>query len=99
MTDISSFYCEASKIPPLGKSDHCCVLLPPNLQLPAPKAYRKSVRPITDSANCSFGQWITCEGWEEVYTTEGAEEKEVKFEQMLLENMNCTSPKNRFGAG
>ena len=75
MTDISSFYYKPSKIPHLGKSDHYCVLLPLNLQLLAPKAYRKSVRPITDSGKCSFGQWITCEGWEEVYTTEGAEEK------------------------
>ena len=53
---------------------------------------KKCVRPITDSAKRSFGQWVASEGWEEVYTTEGAEQKAVKFEQILLEKYELHFP-------
>ena len=88
MTNIPNLFCEPSKIPPL----HCCVLLSLNLHLRVPKAFKRSIRPVTDSAKRSFGQWITSEGWEEVYTTEGAEQKAAKFEQKMLEKYELYFP-------
>ncbi len=92
MTDMSSFYGEPSKLAPLGKSKHCCISFYPNQQLPAPKSYRKTVRPVTDSAKRAFGSWITSEDWVDVYTAECPNEKASKFELILHEKYELHFP-------
>ena len=92
VTDIHSFYQDPVKLPAIGKSDHCCVVLHPNKQVQKPKAVRSYVRPITDSSIRSFGQWITLEKWEAIYAVESADEKASVLEELLLEKFHTHFP-------
>ena len=50
------------------------------------------MRPLTDSAKRAFGQWITSEDWNEIYTIEKAVDKATKLEQMLLDRYEMHFP-------
>ena len=52
----------------------------------------KTVRPLTDSAKRAFGQWIVSEDWNEIYTTEMADDKASKFEQILFDQYEMHFP-------
>lgn len=67
LTDLTPHHFHLKLRPPIGHRTHLSVLL-----TPVPTKYYKTLpvtntySPVTDSATCAFGQWITRHRWIEV---------------------------------
>ncbi|XP_038062361.1 uncharacterized protein LOC119732829 [Patiria miniata] len=67
-TNFPVLFKEPERLPPLGASDHCCVLLSAVCELPQQKKGATSFRPYRDSSVRSFGQWIVDYDWSSALT-------------------------------
>ncbi|XP_066300008.1 uncharacterized protein [Branchiostoma lanceolatum] len=79
MTNIGGFYRSPSVAPPVGNSDHNCVLLFGERRKPPNYTCKKVVRPMRDSDLRAFGSWITSHNWDEVLQETNTQAKSTTF--------------------
>ncbi|XP_035688786.1 uncharacterized protein LOC118424344 [Branchiostoma floridae] len=75
LTNVSSFYESPVTAPPIGRSDHVCVIMPGKHRQTSNTVHKKVVRPMRDSDSRAFGSWITTHSWDEVLLATSAESK------------------------
>ena len=64
---MGELYCEAQLLPPLGRSDHQCILFSPLNQQRHGKAISRSVRTFKPNNLRSLGLKLNLESWSAVY--------------------------------
>ncbi|XP_071959944.1 uncharacterized protein [Antedon mediterranea] len=67
-------YSKATKLAPLGRSDHCCILLKPIHVIPTSNYTTCTIQPYRNSSVRSFGSWITAHDWCHVLDSESTNE-------------------------
>ena len=79
-TTLSDFYDPATILPPIGKSDHACVLLNPKMycanSLPSRRTFERSCRPFEKQA---FTESLSKINWRSLYNSFTPDEKITVF--------------------
>ncbi|XP_072046799.1 uncharacterized protein [Amphiura filiformis] len=91
-TNFSQHYNEPICLPPIGKSDHNCIVLKPCSSIPGNKIKKSSVRSFKDSNLRSFGTWIQNHDWDEVINTSGVQAKTDTFYAQLNDAIETHFP-------
>ncbi|XP_066296186.1 uncharacterized protein [Branchiostoma lanceolatum] len=90
---LATCYQEPTTDPPIGDSDHNCVIWE---ERPTSKTgnetHKKQVRPLRESDLRAFGCWITGHDWEEVYCADNTQEKSSAFYTTLLSAVDSFFP-------
>ncbi len=93
ITNLNQYYEIPSGLPPLGKSDHCCVLIQPCYRAVPSKIKKSTVRPIKDAGLRSFGTWIQDQDWTDVLAAPTVQEKTDVFYGMMDKAVDTHFPK------
>ncbi|XP_035688672.1 uncharacterized protein LOC118424240 [Branchiostoma floridae] len=83
VTNMKTCYKPPKILPPIGLSDHCCVLWQAQVKLKQNTCTKKLIRPIREPNLSHFGRWITTHTWEEVLAATTTEEKADTFYSTL----------------
>ena len=75
LSNMGELYCEAQLLPPLGRSDHQCILFSPLNQQRHGKAISRSVRTFKPDNLRSLGLKLNLESWSAVYEASDVDEK------------------------
>ncbi|XP_078597693.1 uncharacterized protein LOC144873871 [Branchiostoma floridae x Branchiostoma japonicum] len=90
---LASYYQEPTTDPPIGDSDHNCVIWEGS---PTPntgnETQKRQVRPLRESDMRAFGCWITQHTWDEVYCAVNTQEKYSAFYTTLLSAVDSFFP-------
>ena len=79
LSNMGELYCEAQLLPPLGRSDHQCILFSPLNQQRHGKAISRSVRTFKPDNLRSLGLKLNLESWSAVYEASYVDEKVEAF--------------------
>ncbi|XP_078616268.1 uncharacterized protein LOC144884690 [Branchiostoma floridae x Branchiostoma japonicum] len=88
---MKDLYEQPSILPPMGLSDHSCVLWTPN-DKPKVKPTKKRVLQLRETDTFDFGRWITQHQWSEVYDAVGVAEKADAFHATLESSIDTFFP-------
>ena len=90
---LATYYQEPTTDPPIGDSDHNCVIWEGS---PTPntgnETQKRQVRPLRESDMRAFGCWITQHTWDEVYCAVNTQEKYSAFYTTLLSAVDSFFP-------
>ena len=94
VTNCHNVYRNTQILPPVGMSDHNCLLWHPSLQSCASlnKIRKKIVRPLRDSGIREFGTWLINHSWDDVYLTDDPSTKCELFVSTLQKNVDRFLP-------
>ena len=92
-SSLINFYDKAKILPPVGKSDHACILLEPTVKnpesFPSSRTLKRSCRP---SEKQSLAGSLTRTNWTPLYRANAVEEKLGMFMNEISRNMNKDLP-------
>ena len=88
LTNMSNVYGEAKLLPPLGCSDHQCIVYTPLNHRPPGKAFVKITRNLKAVNITALGLKLNLENWESVYQAENVDEKVEAFNNILRGALN-----------
>ena len=95
LTNMSSLYGEAKHLPPLGRSDHQCIVFTPLDQQPTGKPAVKTTRNLKPDNIRALGLKLNLENWETVYQAVDVDDKVEAFNNILSEALNTCVPEKR----
>ncbi|XP_033096907.1 uncharacterized protein LOC117101127 [Anneissia japonica] len=95
LTNVGSKYLRPVILPPIGLSDHNCVLFKPKVTATKSNVIRIKhiVRPMPDSKLRAYGQWLVDYEWMEVYNENNMQTMCSNFYQTLHESIDKYFPK------
>ena len=91
LTNMRDMYNLTLHLPPLGHSDHQCLLIVPKQKEKLP-VYPKRVRLLTTGNLAVLSRKVILEDWSDVYTAEEIDEKVKVFTSTMLTIMDETIP-------
>jgi hypothetical protein len=89
LTNMSDLYNDVKHLPPLGRSDHQCLLLQPALKLKT-KPYTRQVREMKPANIKSLGLKLNLEEWNPVFDAHCVDEKVCLFTATLKRHLDET---------
>ena len=92
LSKMGELYCEAQLLPPLGRSDHQCILFSPLNQQRHGKAISRSVRTFKPDNLRSLGLKLNLESWSAVYEASDVDEKVEAFNSLLIDSLDTCTP-------
>ncbi|XP_028409529.1 uncharacterized protein LOC114532151 [Dendronephthya gigantea] len=92
LTNMSEFYNDIQHLPPIGRSDHQCLLLTPKLKEKV-KAISRKVRLTKCSNLIDLSVHLNRQSWEMVYDADEIDDKVSKFTSMITRILDKTLPK------
>ena len=94
LTNMRDMYNPTLHLPPLGRSDHQCLLFVPKQKVKAP-VYSKRVRLLTPGNIGALSRKIILENWSDVYAVEEIDEKVNAFTSVMLTIIDETVPERK----
>ena len=91
ITNMASLYNLAIYLPPLGKSDHQCLLVKPKIRVKM-KAILRKVRTMRPNNIATLTIRLNNRNWDKVLTAQGINQKVEKFNQELTTILEQTMP-------
>lgn len=91
ITNMANLYNPAIHLPPLGKSDHQCLLAKPKIQIKM-KTFLRKVRTMHPNNIAMLTIRLNNHNWDEVLSAQGIDQKVEKFTQELTTILNQTMP-------
>ena len=95
LSNMGELYCEAQLLPPLGRSDHQCILFSPLNQQRHRKAISRSVRTFKPDNLRSLELKLNLESWSAVYEASGVDEKVEAFNSIIINSLDTCTPLGR----
>ena len=95
LTNMGNIYGEAQHLPPLGRSDHQCILYAPLKHRPTGKPSVKTTRSLKADNIRALGLKLNHENWESVFQAKDVDEKVEAFNNILIEALNTCTPQKR----
>ena len=92
LSNMGELYCEAQLLPPLGRSDHQCILFSPLNQQRHGKAISRSERTFKPDSLRSLGLKLYVESWSAVYEASDVEEKVEAFNSIIINSPDMCTP-------
>ena len=94
LTNMHELYDDAQHLPPLGRSDHQCLLLYPK-QRPKIKSITREIRQTKPGNMFLLKREINLEEWDTVFAAKDVDTKVDLFTAKLLHILDSTVPKRR----
>ena len=88
LSNMGKLYCEAQLLPPLGRSDHQCILFSALNQQRHGKAISRSVRTFKPDNLRSLGLKLNLESWSAVYEASDVNEKVEAFNSIIINSLD-----------
>ena len=88
---MSELYHDAQHLPPIGRSDHQCLLLTPKITQKIPPEV-KQVRVMKPANLNALGLKLNQEEWEDVLSAEDVDDKVLAFNSIIKNAMDDTMP-------
>ena len=92
LSNMGKLYCEAQLLPPLGRSDHQCILFSALNQQRHGKAISRSVRTFKPDNLRSLGLKLNLESWGAVYEASDVDEKVEAFNSIIINSLDTCTP-------
>ena len=94
-TNMHKFFNPVQHLPPIGRSDHQCLLLIPAVRQKTP-AKSERIRLLTTANHYALSLRIIQEEWTSVYEARDVDEKVGNFNSILTKIVHETIPEKRF---
>lgn len=91
LTNMSDLFDSVIHLPPLGRSDHQCLLMQPKMQVKL-KATTREVRSMKPGNLANLTIQLNKESWEEVFNALDLDRKVVVFTKILNSILDATMP-------
>ncbi len=92
LTNMSKLYNKVQHLPPLGRSDHQCVLFTPLNQESQSKATTRSVRNLHPENIRALGLALNLENWADVYDANDVDDKVQCFNEIIGNMLDTYTP-------
>ena len=91
LTNMSDLFHGAKHLPPIGRSDHQCLLLTPKTKKRVPP-FSKKVRLMKPGNLCALSLHMNLEDWEAVYSAQDVDDKVSAFNYIVIRMLDETCP-------
>lgn len=91
ITNMYDLFDSAYHLPPIGRSDHQCILLNPKVRQKIPPTSKK-VRQMKPRNRIALSMKMAYEDWENVYSAQDVDEKVTVFNSIVMDMLNKTMP-------
>ena len=92
ITNIAQHYCKPWIIPPVGRSDHACVVLQSKNPVAKQTAVRVLHRVVTQHSKMEFTVTVALQDWAAVFEGTTVQEKEAKLYEILTKLVDIHCP-------
>ena len=95
LTNMGNIYRKAQHLPPLGRSDHQCILYAPLKHRPTGKSSVITAKSLKADNIIALWLKLNHENWESVFQANDVDEKVEAFNNIRIEALNTCTPQKR----